>query len=211
MLKTNQAKTYEVIRIIPGSNSYRFEKLLTFEAPNDPEIFAVHQNRIIINQDVYEISNTFELSHLMQLGEYDATYCLPLNDHYFVLGHQRYFQFTLWKWSEEDHAYTKTQKYRFSTNGENALEVRKIQKCQLQNTKDHIDLIMNVGHHNLYEMSLSIEEMGASKKLKLHHGKKTKLLDFEQLTSSNAQQQFLVAITDKSLIVINMVNKQELY
>jgi hypothetical protein len=39
-------------------------------------------------------------------------------------------------------------------------------------------MIMNVGHHNLYEMSLNLDDVPASKKLKLHHGKKTKLLDF---------------------------------
>ena len=53
---------------------------MTLEADSDPQVFALHQNRIIVSQDVYEIDSNFEVSHLMQLGEYDATYCLVLNE-----------------------------------------------------------------------------------------------------------------------------------
>jgi hypothetical protein len=111
----------------------------------------------------------------MQMGEPDATDSFVVNDQHFILGHFKYLQMTLWKWSGQTSSYIKAGRHRFSTNGENNLVLTRM---QLSVFESQPALITNVGNHNIYHFALNLEDLAVSRKLKLHHKSKSTLLDF---------------------------------
>lgn len=174
-------------------------------------MLAMQQDRVLLNEDAYLLSPSWQLTHLLNFGDFQQTETLAINDNLLIIGHRKYFQFSSWKWSPRNQTYTKLCRFRFSTNGENILAINLMQPCLFPpaHTGRTKALLANAGLHNLHSIVFpDLRDMwttGSTKRL-LSRRVKSTLVDYRQVVERGQ----VVMLSDRCLTVIDYEKGEEL-
>ncbi|TNV79494.1 hypothetical protein FGO68_gene13395 [Halteria grandinella] len=204
--KNDDNLTHAIVRLRQGC----LEQLHTLKITDQTKsIFAVHQDRLIAGQSIFTYSNS-TLTYLMIFGEPSMTDVIGLTDSYLLMGLKKYYTVNLWKWSKNQNCYVRLSKQKFSTNGDNYLEITNMQRLLF--TQEKNQFLANVGHHNLQCMKFPNHQdvTDKSTRYKIHQKSKSKLLDFRQLPGSS-KSNFILLLTDVKLILVKFETSQELW